>query len=159
MNIANEITSTGISIRTKSGLTVGQVLTEADIQTALNISMPRRGIRFNATKTDLVIITSIDPISGAMSSTPYIDKFYPELQIFTMTGEGLEGPQRMIRGNDRLNNHKQNGTDVHLLQKVGGNQYSYCGMFEVIKMRDDVQEPDKNGDPRMVYKFILTPII
>lgn len=157
MNISNEIITKGYNVRTKAGLNIGQVIDNNIIKTRLNITMPECGIRYNAAKTDAVVMTCIDTATGAMNSSPYVDNFDSNLPIFTMSGEGLEDDQYNTHGNKVLANQKLNSTDVHLVQKIGKNQFVYCGLFEVIKVFSDIPEKDKNGNIRKVFKFILTP--
>ncbi len=72
--------------------------------------------------------------------------------VFVYTGEGLTGDQQMTRGNFFLKNSGNKG--VYLFVKRRTNDYVFYGTVGV-KRVEETYEPDKYGNRRLVFKFIL----
>ncbi len=73
-------------------------------------------------------------------------------KVFYYTGEGLTGNQSMTRGNYFLSNSHKSG--VYLFVKRKPNDYVFHGKVEV-KRIEDAKEPGKDGQMRLVFKFVL----
>lgn len=117
------------------------------ISDAFGISKFIRGIRVHR---DKAVLYSIE-------NSVYRDGYGWEKDedgeyVFVYTGEGLEGDQKMDRGNYFLKNSVTKG--LYLFIKRRPNDYVFYGVV-CVKRIEEAIEPDKNGNNRKVFKFIL----
>lgn len=111
------------------------------------------------------ILLFTDPKVGRANGYEF-DGWSPDGQIFSYTGMGRIGPQRMQSGNVALRDHKVNGRAVRLFGVSGkaasGNALVrvYLGEFELDeKIPFSVEDaPDAEGDMRTVFVFHLRPV-
>lgn len=126
--------------------------TEVENQHNIRIRYSGRGIN-KSNDGSLVLISSIGRSNGSFT---YSDSFN-ENGNYLYSGEGQEGDQRITGGNLLLTESESNHTNIHLYIAVPVNnskQYFYQGLYKCVG-HDEVTEPDKNGNERIVYKFIL----
>lgn len=89
----------------------------------------------------------------------YSDRFRED-GVFIYSGEGRVGPMSMDGGNERIRDHKENGDDLLVFEKVGeqngADVFSYVGEYEYI---DHYWEPaeDDQGTMREAIRFKLVP--
>lgn len=89
----------------------------------------------------------------------YEDRFRED-GTFIYSGEGRIGPMTMDGGNARIRNHRQNGDDLLVFEKVGeqngADVFTYVGEYEY---QDHFWEEavDDIGDMRDAIRFKLTP--
>lgn len=126
---------------------VGYGYDNSSIAEAFGVSTFIRGIRIHHEKA---VLFSLD-------NTVYRDGIGWENDtdgesVFIYTGEGLEGDQEMSRGNLFINNSRDGG--LYLFVKRRNNDYTFYGEVE-LKRKEEATEPDKNGNARKVFKFVL----
>ena len=100
------------------------------------------------TKTNVLILTS-----KYTKGRIYQDEI-KNGKIF-YTGMGQEGDQKLAFGNKRLVDAKRDGTTVYMFLVFKDGEFTYYGRVELDGDYDFVPEPDKNGNPRHVFKFPL----
>ena len=91
-------------------------------------------------------------------SNIYNDRYEQESGLIYYTGEGQEGDQTLGGNNGRIANAKQNGDEIHLFRQYQARHpRQYMGEVELVDYSVE-RQPDKNGNERNVYLFILKPL-
>lgn len=89
----------------------------------------------------------------------YEDRFHED-GVFIYSGEGRVGPMTMDGGNARIRDHRQNGDDLLVFEKVseknGADIFTYVGEYEYQNHFWEEAEDD-TGDMRDAIRFKLTP--
>lgn len=86
----------------------------------------------------------------------YNDKW--ESKILHYTGQGTVGDQTLTRNNKILFESKEKGTKVFLFEVFNKGEYFYQGEVELAEKPYQVNEPDVNGNIRIVWKFPIKKI-
>jgi hypothetical protein len=78
-------------------------------------------------------------------------------KLYLYTGEGQSGDMTFTRGNLAIRNHLDDKKDLHLFEYTKSGFVRYVGqmMYVGFKERKGI---DKNGNPRKIIVFELTPI-
>ena len=98
-----------------------------------------------------------DDTSDSMSNI-YLDRYDQESGLIYYTGKGQEGDQTLNGYNGRIANAKQNGDAIHFFRQYQkGHSRQYMGEVEFVEYSVE-RQPDKNGNERNVYLFILKPL-
>jgi 5-methylcytosine-specific restriction protein A len=77
--------------------------------------------------------------------------------IFLYTGEGQVGNMMLVKGNRAILQHTEKGKDLHLFKYVGRGTVQYVGQM-VCTGYQEPEAPDREGVPRKVLVFELTPV-
>ena len=80
----------------------------------------------------------------------FLTLFYRERR----TGEGSIGDQTLTKGNKAIIDAAENGKPIYLYVKFGPQEYYTQGIMKLLEYKT-IQAPDKNGDTRKEYVFIL----
>ena len=87
----------------------------------------------------------------------YDDKWYGSELHYTVMGQ--EGDQTLIGNqNGTLFYSNTNGIEVHLFEVIDKGEYTYRGVVTLTGKPYQEIQPDKNGNPRKVWMFPITPI-
>ena len=98
-----------------------------------------------------------DDTSDSMSNI-YLDRYDQESGLIYYTGKGQEGDQTLNGYNGRIANAKQNGDTIHFFRQYQARHpRQYMGEVEFVEYSVE-RQPDKNGNERNVYLFILKPL-
>lgn len=74
--------------------------------------------------------------------------------IFQYTGEGLYGDMELIRGNRAIQNHKEDGRELHLFQQIDIGQYVYSGRFEYVDHEvKSGEDTDRNSRKMIIFRL------
>ena len=139
----------------------GQFYNHDDIWPKLKIGN-RGGIRPSNENKIVVIFWNArnekqNDTSDSMSNI-YLDRYDQESGLIYYTGEGQEGDQTLGGNNGRIANAKQNGDEIHLFRQYQARHpRQYMGEVELVDYSVE-RQPDKNGNERNVYLFILKPL-
>ncbi len=93
-----------------------------------------------------------DPVKGARHG--YIYDGQGEGDLYSYTGEGQEGDQRMVQGNRAIRDHHQEGRELHLFD-VSGGFATYIGEFEYVDHVSADAPATKRREQRKVIVFHL----
>ena len=95
---------------------------------------------------------------GIANDNIYLDRYDQESGFIYYTGEGQEGDQTLGGNNGRIANAKQNGDTIHFFRQYQARHpRQYMGEVEFVEYSVE-RQPDKNGNERNVYLFILKPL-
>lgn len=124
-------------------LTPGTILNNVELCDYFGCS-PQGGMRRSLKTNTLVIITS--PIQSI-----YEDKWIGDELHYT--GMGQVGDQELKSQNKTLAESKKNGISVHLFEVFIDKQYTYRGEVTLSKPPYQIEQPDRNDNPRFVWVF------
>lgn len=126
------------------------ILTYKDVEAkhAIQISGFGRGIN---SKDDGVVL--ISTVGGNSDHFTYHDKWNHEGH-YEYSGEGSIGDQTLTKGNKAIIDAAENGKPIYLYVKFGPQEYYPQGIMKLLEYKT-IQAPDKNGDMRKEYVFIL----
>jgi 5-methylcytosine-specific restriction protein A len=83
---------------------------------------------------------------------------YDKNGLFIYTGEGQVGPMQFLRGNRAIRDHIKDGKELLLFSSTKkSGVYRFKGTFLCAGCDDDKIGPDRNGNPRKLIQFHLTP--
>ena len=138
-------------------LIVGEIYSNSEISNTFKCDF-MRGMRPSKSTNSLVLI--------AKHNNPLYDDKWTDEGILNYTGTGKIGDQSISQAqNKALFLAKQEGVKVYLFESWKDNEYYYVGEVELVGSPYQVEEPDENGDMRLVLKFPLkrvdssTPIV
>ncbi len=129
-------------------MTIGDIFTRDQLMSLFKIS-GQSGMMKTNTLNALVLTTSEESIYGDSSI---------ENGTIQYTGEGQEGDQTITKNNKTLFYSKDNNLPVYLFTKDKKRRYIFEGRVELYDKPYQVQENDKNGKERLVWKFPLKVI-
>ncbi len=125
-----------------------------DIRNALDCDR-QSGISYNKRYNFLTLLRYAHKLEPN-TSNPYLDEYKSGKYYYV--GKGSTGNQTLTGVNGRLVNAKENGTKIHLFwQKYPNSDHQYIGQMNLEEYEPKIQ-PDKEGDDRTVYVFILKSI-
>ena len=126
------------------------VLTYKDVEAKhdIQISVSGRGIN---PKDDCVVL--ISNVGGNSDHFTYHDKWNHDGH-YEYSGEGSIGDQTLTKGNEAIIDAAENGKPIYLYVKFGPQEYYPQGIMKLLEYKT-IQAPDKNGDTRKEYVFIL----
>lgn len=128
-------------------LIVGEVYSNSEISNTFKCDF-MRGMRPSKATNSLVLI--------AKHNNPLYDDKWTEDGILNYTGTGKIGDQSISQAqNKALFLAKQEGVKVYLFESWKDNEYYYVGEVELVGSPYQSEEPDENGDMRLVLKFPL----
>ena len=126
----------------------GDWISKSTMERVFQLKGYSRGIRISKAQNVIVCI-SVDK----KKDIPYQDRWYShdKWDGVEYTGEGLDGDQKLKRGNRKLKDKAK----AFFFRKVE-NQYLYCGEFILVPDNNNprmIPETDAQGNLRIVYKF------
>lgn len=128
-------------------LIVGEIYSNSEISNTFKCDF-MRGMRPSKSTNSLVLI--------AKHNNPLYDDKWTDEGILNYTGTGKIGDQSISQAqNKALFLAKQEGVKVYLFESWKDNEYYYVGEVELVGSPYQVEEPDENGDMRLVLKFPL----
>ena len=129
------------------------VLTYNDVEDkhGIQIAVSGRGIN---PKEDCVVL--ISTVEGNSDHFTYHDKWNYDGH-YEYSGEGSVGDQSLTKGNRAIVDAAENGKPIYLYIKFGPQKYLPQGIMRLVDYKI-VDAPDKNGDMRKEYVFILKRI-
>lgn len=128
-------------------LIVGEIYSNSEISNTFKCDF-MRGMRPSKSTNSLVLI--------AKHNNPLYDDKWTDEGILNYTGTGKMGDQSISQAqNKALFLAKQEGVKVYLFESWKDNEYYYVGEVELVGSPYQVEEPDENGDMRLVLKFPL----
>lgn len=137
--------------RSISGLKINNIYSNNDLREIFKVSN-QGGMRKSNATNSLVLISkhSNDP-----ERNPYEDKWEKD-GLFHYTGMGLRGNQDLnYMQNRTLNNSNFNNVNVYLFESYSSNEYIFKGKVVLAKEPYAIDEYDRDGRIRKVYKFPL----
>lgn len=126
------------------------VLTYKDVESKHNIQIFGFGRGINPKDDCVVLISTVGENSDHFT---YYDKWNHEGH-YEYSGEGSTGDQTLTKGNKAIIDDAENGNPIYLYVKFGPQEYYPQGIMKLIEYKT-IQAPDKNGDTRKEYVFIL----
>lgn len=126
------------------------VLTYKDVEAKHNIQIFGFGRGINPKDDCVVLISTVGENSDHFT---YYDKWNHEGH-YEYSGEGATGDQTLTKGNKAIIDAAENGKPIYLYVKFGPQEYYPQGIMKLIEYKT-IQAPDKNGDTRKEYVFIL----
>lgn len=126
------------------------VLTYKDVEAKHDIQISGFGRGINP-KDDCVVL--ISTVGGNSDHFTYHDKWNHEGH-YEYSGEGSIGDQTLTKGNKAIIDAAENGKPIYLYVKFGPQEYYTQGIMKLLEYKT-IQAPDKNGDTRKEYVFIL----
>ena len=126
------------------------VLTYKDVEAKHYIQISGFGRGINP-KDDCVVL--ISTVGGNSDHFTYHDKWNHEGH-YEYSGEGSVGDQTLTKGNKAIIDAAENGKPIYLYVKFGPQEYYPQGIMKLLEYKT-IQAPDKNGDVRKDYVFIL----
>ena len=126
------------------------VLTYEDVEAKHDIQISGFGRGINP-KDDCVVL--ISTVGGNSDHFTYHDKWNHEGH-YEYSGEGSIGDQTLTKGNEAIIDAAENGKPIYLYVKFGPQEYYPQGIMKLLEYKT-IQAPDKNGDTRKEYVFIL----
>ncbi|MFX1284514.1 MAG: HNH endonuclease [Promethearchaeota archaeon] len=131
---------------------IGKFYLNDEIHNLMKVS-PQGGIRVSTSPKyhpNGHIVICVKP----KAETIYIDHF-DETGNFHCTGEGQAGNQSLTKGNKAIYESKQSGKLIFLFKKHNeGGKWEFMGQMGFNDFYTS-QQPDKDGNIRLVYVFIL----
>ncbi len=130
------------------------VFKNAELSTTFGVS-PQGGIRYTGeAKNPRLIVFVTTAARESKHDHPYQDRW--ENGVLHYTGEGLNGDQKMGRGNLALNSSAEVDAPVFGFEKMAPDKYAYLGRFRVLGV-DEEEQVDTSGSRRRVFVFRLQP--
>lgn len=126
------------------------VLTYKDVEAKHDIQISGFGRGINPKDDCVVLISTVD---GNSDHFTYHDKWNHEGH-YEYSGEGSIGDQTLAKGNKAIIDVAENGKPIYLYVKFGPQEYYPQGIMKLLEYKT-IQAPDKNGDVRKEYVFIL----
>lgn len=126
------------------------VLTYKDVEAKHDIQISGFGRGINP-KDDCVVL--ISTVGGNSDHFTYHDKWNHEGH-YEYSGEGSIDDQTLTKGNKAIIDAAENGKPIYLYVKFGPQEYYPQGIMKLLEYKT-IQAPDKNGDTRKEYVFIL----
>ncbi len=126
------------------------VLTYNDVENKHSIQISGFGRGINPTENCVVLISTVE---GNSDHFTYHDKWNHKGQ-YEYSGEGSVGDQTLTKGNKAIIDAAENGKPIYLYVKFGPQEYYPQGIMKLLEYKT-IQAPDKNGDMRQEYVFIL----
>ena len=131
-------------------LVVGENYTHREVVDIFSVQYVG-GIRPNKREKYVVVISTQ---RMGRERNPYEDSWSDGILHYTGTGskgdQDLENPRNAV-----LSESNQNGYTIYLLESHNADEYTYKGMARLVGDPYTKIEPDKEGNPRRVYKFPL----
>lgn len=131
-------------------LTKTPILTYKDVETKHDIQISGFGRGINPKEDSVVLISTV---GGNSDHFTYHDKWNMEGH-YEYSGEGSVGDQTLTKGNKAIVDAAETGKPIYLYVKFGPQEYYPQGIMKLIEYKI-IQAPDKNGDMRKEYVFIL----
>lgn len=129
------------------------VLTYNDVEDKHGIQIAGFGRGINPKEDCIVLISTVEEYSDHFT---YHDKWNFD-DSYEYSGEGSVGDQSLTKGNRAIVDAAENGKPIYLYIKFGPQKYYPQGIMRFVKYKI-VDAPDKNGDMRKEYVFILKRI-
>ena len=126
------------------------VLTYKDLEAKHDIQISGFGRGINSNDDCVVLISTV---GGNSDHFTYHDKWNFEGH-YEYSGEGSVGDQTLTKGNKAIIDAAENGKPIYLYVKFGPQEYYPQGIMKLLEYKT-IQAPDKNGDVRKEYVFIL----
>ena len=126
------------------------VLTYKDVEAKHDIQISGFGRGINPKDNCVVLISTV---GGNSDHFTYHDKWNHEGH-YEYSGEGSIGDQALTKGNKAIIDAAENGKPIYLYVKFGPQEYYPQGIMKLLEYKT-IQAPDKNGDMRKEYIFIL----
>jgi len=126
-------------------LQLGNIYSNEEIRSTFGCSLQSGMNKSNSTNTLVLIINHIKSI--------YHDRWFNN-KVHHI-GKGQIGDQEMTRENKTLSESKTNGVVPHLFEVFKAGEYIYRGQVHLYDKPYQKQQPDKNGDSRLVWVFPL----
>ena len=126
------------------------ILTYKDVEAKHDIQISGFGRGINSTDDCVVLISTV---GGNSDHFTYHDKWNHEGH-YEYSGEGSTGDQTLTKGNKAIIDAAENGKPIYLYVKFGPQEYYPQGIMKLLEYKT-IQAPDKNGDMRKEYVFIL----
>ena len=138
--------------------TPGQFYNHDEIRQKLKLGMTG-GIRPSNENNIVVLFWNAPHIrrndGGIANDNIYLDRYDKQTGLIHYTGEGQEGDQTLGGNNGRIVSAKQNGDTIHFFRQYrSGHPRQYLGEVEFVEYSIE-RQPDRNGNDRNVYLFIL----
>ena len=115
------------------------------------------GINLNSNLHKIILFRNAHVLKPNQTNI-YLDRFDDETGLYHYVGKGLTGNQTLNGVNGTLKNHKENNYSVHLFWQHNANSdHQYVGEVSVEDIVSEKQ-PDKGGQIRDVFVFLLKPI-
>jgi hypothetical protein len=130
-------------------LTPGQKIRRSDLQDRYG---GRRQGGISPSKQTPNVFLFTDPVRGARHG--YIYDGQGDDGFYYYTGEGQSGDQRMVQGNRAIQDHQQEGRELHLFD-VSAGIATYLGQFEYIDHKSADAPATKAREQRKVIVFRL----
>ncbi len=130
-------------------LAPGQKLKRSDLQDRYG---GRRQGGISPSKQTPNVFLFTDPVRGARHG--YIYDGQGDDGFYYYTGEGQSGDQRMVQGNRAIQDHQQEGRELHLFN-VSAGIATYMGQFEYVGSKSADAPATKNPEQRKVIVFRL----
>lgn len=135
------------NIKTIDDLKINNIYTNDVIAKVFRCSK-QGGMRKSNTTNTLVLI------SKQTGKSIYHDTWVDNMLHYT--GMGQVGNQELDFAQNRtLKDSAKNGVTVHLFEVFKDTEYTYAGIVELAELPYKENEPDKNNNKRIVYKFPL----
>ena len=129
------------------------VLTYNDVENKHGIQISGFGRGINPKEDCIVLISTVEEYSDHFT---YHDKWNHD-DCYEYSGEGSVGDQSLTKGNRAIVDAAENGKPIYLYIKFGPQKYLPQGIMRLVDYKI-VDAPDKNGDMRKEYVFILKRI-
>ena len=129
------------------------VLTYNDVENKHGIQISGFGRGINPKEDCIVLISTVEENSDHYT---YHDKWNHD-DCYEYSGEGSVGDQSLTKGNRAIVDAAENGKPIYLYIKFGPQKYLPQGIMRLVEYKI-VDAPDKNGDMRKEYVFILKRI-
>ena len=126
------------------------VLTYNDVEDKHGIQISGFGRGINPKEDCVVLISTVEENSDHFT---YHDKWNYDGH-YEYSGEGSVGDQSLTKGNKAIVDAAENGKPIYLYVKFGPQEYYPQGIMRLVEYKK-VYAPDKNGDMRKEYVFIL----
>ncbi|MGM9969499.1 MAG: hypothetical protein ACI35S_03780 [Anaeroplasma sp.] len=131
-------------------LTKTPVFTYKDVEAKHDIQISGFGRGINP-KEDCVVL--ISTVGGNSDHFTYHDKWNMDGH-YEYSGEGSVGDQTLSKGNKAIVDAAETGKPIYLYVKFAPQEYYPQGIMKLLEYKT-IQAPDKNGDLRKEYVFIL----
>lgn len=126
------------------------VLTYNDVEDKHGIQISGFGRGINPKEDCIVLISTVE---GNSDHFTYHDKWNYDGH-YEYSGEGSTGDQTLTKGNKAIIDAAENGKPIYLYVKFGPQEYYPQGIMKLLEHKT-IQAPDKNGNMRKEYVFIL----